>query len=468
MALADKYLSGDLPTRFMGMGTVTMVDLYENGIAGQFLINNPFPGLDKNVGANDTDNFATQITGTLVVNTPGPYDFFTDTNDGNRFRLDIDRDGIFEDFGDLEGNPAESIVPDGGVGNTAVPERSRPIVLAEGNYMFEITTYELTSTANADAGYRSRTLGQPIGRQHVLGDASGGIGLLAPATVRTVGADLSAIPGGPDLLSFSDADALRTSPNEAGFPVRESREVFNMFDSDTDGHIPGGMGVPGLGDPGATDDDDFLVVGSGFLVVPTGGITGAVFSSTTDDGGRLLIDVNRDGDLLDVEDTIIYEDRLQNDHTMHTSRPVTLPAGNYKIEYSFFERDGGASGEVAVSLDGDEFGEFTLLGDNAAVLAGTGLDVVGPPVTGDFNGDGVVAAADYDTWKQAFGNMVGPGTGADASGNGIVDTADYVLWRDNLETTAGAALGLRIAVPEPAAWVLGLVSLLLAARRLPR
>jgi hypothetical protein len=131
-------------------------------------------------------------------------------------------------------------------------------------------------------------------------------------------------------------------------------------------------GVPGLGAPNASDDDDFTVVGRGHLIVPAGGITGAVFRSNTDDGGRLRIDINRDGDFGDAGELVINQDVLQGD-TNTDSSPVTLGAGRYATEYSWFERGGGAQGEVSVRLTTG--GPFTLLGDNAAVAAGTGLDV---------------------------------------------------------------------------------------------
>jgi hypothetical protein len=56
------------------------------------------------------------------------------------------------------------------------------------------------------------------------------------------------------------------------------------------------------------------------------------------------------------------------------SAPVNLAAGQYAVEYSWFERGGGGEGEVAVRLTPN--GSFTLLGDDAAVAAGTGLQVL--------------------------------------------------------------------------------------------
>jgi hypothetical protein len=356
---ADQYFTGARPTRFVGTGTVTQVDLAE-GTGGQFAINNPFPGLDNLPAVGDTNDYTARITGTLVVNTAGSYNFFTDSDDGNRFRLDLNRNGTFEDA-------TESIVPNGGLQGAGTPERSGEINLMTGNYPFEVTFFERGGGANIEGGYRQTGMTT----QYVLGNAAGGISLLAPAQVRVVGAQTD-----PVLSNFAQADALRTSIfNQTGFPVTEVRDVFNIHDSGGDADFPNGQGPPGLGAAGATDDDDFLVVGRGVLVVPAGGITGAIFRSNTDDGGRLLIDTNNDLDLNDLTDRVIFQNVLQGP-TNTNSAPVTLAAGRYLIEYSWFERGGGGEGEVSVSLGG---GPFRLLGENASVAAGTSLEVANVP-----------------------------------------------------------------------------------------
>jgi hypothetical protein len=177
----------------------------------------------------------------------------------------------------------------------------------------------------------------------------------------------------PGLSNFAVADPLRTLPNAAGFPQSGIFETFNLVDSGGDGDFPGGSGAPGLGAPDASDDNDFLVVGTGVLVVPAGGITGAVFRSNTDDGGRLRIDVDQNGSLLDPADLIINDDVLAGPHNFD-SAPVSLAAGQYAIEYSWFEAGGGAEGEVSVNLGQG----FRLLNDSAAVAAGMSLAVLIP------------------------------------------------------------------------------------------
>lgn len=82
------------------------------------------------------------------------------------------------------------------------------------------------------------------------------------------------------------------------------------------------------------------------------------------------------------------------------------------------------------------------------------------PLPGDYNGNGVVDAADYDAWRATFGQAVTAGTGADGNGNGQIDAADYVVWRSEMTAGAGSAVGAT-AVPEPAS-VLLLVAAALA------
>lgn len=365
MAIADTYYSGARPSRFVGTSTVTEVDLGQ-GPGGQFAINHPFPGLDNIPSATDTDDFTARIWGTLKVDIAGSYDFFTDSDDGNRFRLDLNQNGTYEDA-------TESIVPDGGLQGQGTPERSAAIALAVGNYNFEVSFFERGGGAGIDAGYR--VVGLPT--QYVLGNGVGGISMPAPADVRTVGALKGG--NGPDVINFAVADALRTGPNEPGFPVTEFRNVFNISDSGGHGDFANDEGAPGLGAPGASDDDDFLVVGVGYLVVPAGGITGAIFRSNTDDGGRLLIDTNQNGVLTDPTDVIILRDVLQGD-TNTNSAPVSLASGIYLTEYSWFERGGGGQGEVSVSLGGGAPGTFYLLGDDVAARARLGLDIATVPV----------------------------------------------------------------------------------------
>jgi hypothetical protein len=61
--------------------------------------------------------------------------------------------------------------------------------------------------------------------------------------------------------------------------------------------------------------------------------------------------------------------------------------------------------------------------------------IVAPALSGDYNGDGVVGAADYAVWRTSnntsviLPNDVTPGT---------VDDSDYTVWRSHFGATLGA------------------------------
>ena len=79
------------------------------------------------------------------------------------------------------------------------------------------------------------------------------------------------------------------------------------------------------------------------------------------------------------------------------------------------------------------------------------------PTIGDYDGDGVVDADDYQLWDSTFG-QVGADLSADGNGNGAVDAADYTVWRDAFDAVP-------IAIPEPCSLVLLGLGLLAVRRR---
>jgi hypothetical protein len=102
---------------------------------------------------------------------------------------------------------------------------------------------------------------------------------------------------------------------------------------------------------------------------------------------------------------------------------------------------------------------------NFAGLTGS-INVASGP-TGDYNGNHVVDAADYVSWRDRL-NQTGltPGSGPDGSNNGTVDLADFTFWRSKFGNAAPGA-GSATSAPEPASgalFLLVLVSLRLARR----
>jgi len=73
-------------------------------------------------------------------------------------------------------------------------------------------------------------------------------------------------------------------------------------------------------------------------------------------------------------------------------------------------------------------------------------------LSADYNGNGVVDAADYVLWRNANGTMVPPGQSPDGTGDGFVNTADYDFWRSRFGLASGSGSGGSAStsqVPEP-------------------
>jgi hypothetical protein len=88
-----------------------------------------------------------------------------------------------------------------------------------------------------------------------------------------------------------------------------------------------------------------------------------------------------------------------------------------------------------------------------------GLAAVTPPgVQGDYNGNGVVDAADYVVWRSSVGQSTL--LNRSASITGTVGAADYNFWRSKFGNTSGSGTSLGgSAVPEPTSALLLLLGL---------
>ncbi|TWT97553.1 Quinoprotein glucose dehydrogenase B precursor [Botrimarina colliarenosi] len=82
--------------------------------------------------------------------------------------------------------------------------------------------------------------------------------------------------------------------------------------------------------------------------------------------------------------------------------------------------------------------------------------LVGDGLVGDYNGDGLVDAADYTVWRDTSG-QTGAGLAADGDGDGEVDSDDYGVWASAYGS--GGSTSRSESVPEPA----GVLAALLAS-----
>ncbi|MEX2169823.1 MAG: hypothetical protein WD851_10975 [Pirellulales bacterium] len=119
--------------------------------------------------------------------------------------------------------------------------------------------------------------------------------------------------------------------------------------------------------------------------------------------------------------------------------------------------DNGLGLEVNASISGSPGVQglsFDTL-DVAYILASLELD-------GDYNGNGVVDAADYTVWRDSLGQG---GDDLDADGNldDTVNEADYTFWKERFGQAAPASGSATIiGVPEPSSVVLAAACALLA------
>lgn len=342
-ATADALISGT-GLAFSQSAQYTLANTQDNGDAG-----GPF-GLGTQVvgiGPGDINDFAFVGVGSLSVGTTGSYMFFTNTDDGSRVHISVN------------GGASTQIITDDVLsGPHTVP--SAAVALNAGDTVdFTWMWFEAGGGAEGEFFYD-----RDGGADALIGDGSQGLTLNGGSFTGTV--YKSNVVPGMIINNFTDAANVIAAPGS--FKGEGYFETFNIMNSDSDGDFPGGVNVVGVA-PGA---DDFVAVGTGYLDIEPAQVGSYIFRSNTDDGGRLKIDLNDDGDFDDAGELVINQDVLQG-ATNTDSVAVNFPVdGYYKIEYSFFERGGGAEGEVSArSVDGTS---FILLGDKA----NGGLGIIRP------------------------------------------------------------------------------------------
>jgi hypothetical protein len=82
-------------------------------------------------------------------------------------------------------------------------------------------------------------------------------------------------------------------------------------------------------------------------------------------------------------------------------------------------------------------------------------------VAGDYNGNGVVDAADYTFWRDRLGQNITLPNSDPTDNDGMVTTTEYDFWKSRFGATSGAGSGALVssqAVPEPGALALWLLA----------
>jgi hypothetical protein len=111
---------------------------------------------------------------------------------------------------------------------------------------------------------------------------------------------------------------------------------------------------------------------------------------------------------------------------------------------------GGVVNTNVIELHPSDASAFSLSVVTGNILRLTATSANPPMLTGDFNNNGVVDAADYVLWRNGGPLMNDPTNG--------VQPEDYNVWRANFGKTAGSAASLAASVPEPASCVIMLLT----------
>ncbi|HEX3602214.1 MAG TPA: choice-of-anchor Q domain-containing protein [Lacipirellulaceae bacterium] len=148
--------------------------------------------------------------------------------------------------------------------------------------------------------------------------------------------------------------------------------------------------------------------------------------------------------------------RSQGDYqsiTVSTDNPLLGPLANNggpTMTHALLEGSPAINfGSNTQSLATDQRGApySRVVGSTADIGAFETQTVSGPALSGDFNGNQTVDAADYIVWRQSRGTTVTPFSGADGNGDGAIDTFDIAIWRAHFGATlsSGAAAATSVA-----------------------
>lgn len=98
-------------------------------------------------------------------------------------------------------------------------------------------------------------------------------------------------------------------------------------------------------------------------------------------------------------------------------------------------------------FDLDENPATPLIAIETSELSAGIIVTAGASLTGDYNKDGFVNAADYVVWRDTLGSTANLAANGDDSNN-VIDEADYQVWVDNFGAPLGSGSGRSVPVPS--------------------
>jgi PEP-CTERM motif len=163
--------------------------------------------------------------------------------------------------------------------------------------------------------------------------------------------------------------------------------------------------------------------------------------------------------------------RLSNDQV--TTLDLTNPTSEFDFTVSGSATDFQMFETTIAVPDAVQSFDLTFISAGAAAATGSfyiddisAALLVAPILTGDYNQDGVVDAADYEVWRNTFGQS-GSGLAADGDGDNMVTQLDYDIWKSHFGQSGGSASSGSQRVPEPSTVILlalGFVGSIVLAR----
>src|SRR5688572_27391250 len=189
--------------------------------------------------------------------------------------------------------------------------------------------------------------------------------------------------------------------------------VPNMPGQQVQIHVSGGEAVSGI--------DLFVQVGDGGTTV--GG----------DDTGPEITNLDLvTGTIFAANHTDVFTDPAPLIWGATTTTTTGTVAANGILATLTIDTTGITTGQFDLLLNPPATGPTAFADAGVVTNLTNGLLQIGvaPALTGDYNGNNVVDAADYVLWRETL-NQMGAGLAADGNGDNQVDPGDYEVWRTN-------------------------------------
>lgn len=248
-----------------------------------------------------------------------------------------------------------------------------------------------------------------------------GFGLLEPGITVTEIRSASS-----NLTNLAAVDSLLSGVGASQTDVR-IRATINFLGEGADGHF-------GANQPFVIGGSYHLARGAGYLVIPAAGTY--TFGISSDDGSRLRIDLNNDGDFNDAGEGVIIDD---TNHGVgdHFGTVTFAAAGNYLFESLFFQNTGGDEFEFFAAPGTKTVFDstFALVGDTEA----GGLQAMSAP--GSAAGGGAIIGTNVQSVMQNVRSSlysripfnVAAGTSFDLLSLGMRYNDGFVAWLNGTE-----------------------------------